>query len=132
MALVLIHEPDDSVRHLLDAQVAFLGHEPVLHEPGESWSPERFDVAIIEPAYAPGLRLATELAEREPDLPLIFVSIREPSPETRLIETAMAHVVKPFRIAEIAGAIDLALSKRRQERLRPQEPQREPDLDQRA
>lgn len=111
MASVLVHEHDEHVRSLLVAQLAALGHEALL--PGErgDWRSSRIDVALIEPATPPGLRLARHLRAERPHLPLVIASVRAPSDDTRMLLPA-AHVVKPFRLADLGRALEAALSLR--------------------
>ena len=66
------------------------------------------DVAVIEPATPPGLRLARQLRAERPSLPLVIASVRAPSQVTRMLEPA-AHVVKPFRLADLGRAVEAAL-----------------------
>jgi DNA-binding response OmpR family regulator len=110
VASVLVHEHDAHVRALLEAQLAALGHTPLL--PGEGsdrWSPAEIDVAVIEPVTLPGLHLAYELRASRPDLPLVFASIAPPTEETRELG-AVVHLVKPFRLGELADAVTTALA----------------------
>jgi DNA-binding response OmpR family regulator len=110
VASVLVHEHDEHVRGLLEAQLAALGHTALLDGQGAArWSLGEIDVAVIEPVTLPGLRLAHELRASRPELPLVFVSVSTPTEETRELEPA-AHLVKPFRLGELAAAVAVALA----------------------
>lgn len=112
MASVLVHEYDEHVRSLLEAQLAALGHDALLiGEASGAWESRHFDVAVVETATSPGLRLARELRATRPDTPLVFVSVMGPTDETRALAPA-AHLVKPVRLAELGRALAEALALR--------------------
>ena len=110
VASVLVQEHDEHVRTLLEAQLAALGHEAlVCGEEGARWSPRHFDVAIVEPAIPPGLQLARDLRIARPGTPLVLASVMAPTDETRAL-APVVHLLKPFRLAELAEALALALA----------------------
>jgi CheY-like chemotaxis protein len=95
---ILIHEPEENLRALLRLQLEHLGHEPVLDvQP-------RIDAAVIETAHAPGRELAHRLRASSPWLPLVFVSILPPCPETVAL-SPRAHLTKPAPLTALAAAL---------------------------
>ena len=111
MARVLIAEPVEEIRTLLGLIIAQLGHQPSFAN-GELPDELDVDVALIEPAAAAGLQLATALRDREEEVPIVFVSVEPPSPRTRAL-SPVRHVVKPFQRVELARALEAALGVRR-------------------
>jgi CheY-like chemotaxis protein len=110
VASVLVHEYDEHVRSLLEAQLAALGHEAFLIGEGSmAWQSRHFDVAVVETATSRGLYLARELRASRPDTPLVFVSVIGPTGETRALAPT-AHLVKPARLAELGRAVAEALT----------------------
>jgi CheY-like chemotaxis protein len=107
VARILISEPHPDVRVLLEAIVRRAGHEPVGH--GELTVDDAPAVMILEPASAEGLAAAAGLRRRLEDLPIICASVLPPSPATREL-APVAHLLKPFRLAELEAAIDAALA----------------------
>jgi hypothetical protein len=97
---VLIVEPDRAVRELLELQVGFLGHEVAVNA-GES------DVAVVEPATPEGIAAARVLHAFHPDVLMVFVSIRFPTPQTTEL-TPFAHLVKPFGLRRLASVLEAA------------------------
>jgi hypothetical protein len=99
MAGVLIVEPDETIRRLLEVQVRALGQavawsgaEPPadgLHGAG---------VAIVDPDARGGLEFAAAAG-----LPLVLVSAREPTADTRALEPR-AHLTLPFGLDELGAA----------------------------
>lgn len=110
MTKVLIGEPSAEVRELLVHVLRLLGHEPLVVDAGSPAAPVP-DVFLFEPAAATQLELARALRERDPELPLVACSILPPSEATRALSPA-AHVLKPFRRAELAAAVALASAAR--------------------
>lgn len=112
MAFVLVHEHDEHVRSLLEAQLAALGHEAFpLDMDTSSWGYLEFDVAVIEPATAQGLSLAQAVRSERPYVPLVVASVLSPTDVTRAL-SPVAHLVKPFRLADLGWAVELSLSLR--------------------
>jgi CheY-like chemotaxis protein len=107
MARVLIAEPVDDIRILLGLMVAQLGHEATFADAGATDEIDA-DVALIEPASAQWRAIASALRDGERRVPIIFVSIAPPTPETRAL-SPVRHVVKPFDRAELAAALEVAL-----------------------
>ena len=107
MARILISEPHPDVRVLLEAVVRRAGHEPVGH--GELTVDETPELMILEPASADGLAAAAGLRRRLEGLPIICASIEPPNADTKALGPA-AHLVKPFRLTELAAAITAALA----------------------
>ena len=106
MATILIVDPDPATRSLLEVLVLRLGHQPV-----GQWKlseDEGPDLMLLEPASRAGLRLASRLRRRFPQLPILCVSIDPPSLETQELGVA-GHVMKPFRRAQLERALESAL-----------------------
>jgi CheY-like chemotaxis protein len=110
VASVLVHEYDEHVRSLLEAQLAALGHEAFLIGEGSmAWQSRHFDVAVVETATSRGLCLARELRASRPDTPVVVVSVIGPTDETRALAPT-DHLVKPVRLAELGRALAEALA----------------------
>lgn len=107
MATILIMDPDPATRSLLEVLVLRLGHRPIGQmELSEGEIP---DLMLLEPASRAGLRLASRLRRRSPQLPVLCVSIEPPNWETRELGVA-GHVMKPFRRMQLERALDSALT----------------------
>jgi hypothetical protein len=110
MAQILISEPHDDVRRLLERMVTRLGHEPVLVRVP---TPEQLvgaDVLVVEPAAPTGAVLAQAACMVNPALPLICASVTGPPPElTELGVRFAGSLVKPFTAEQLGAAIDQAL-----------------------
>ncbi len=115
MARILISEPHEDVRRLLERMVARLGHEPVAvggPTPHQLTSADVFgaDVFIVEPAAPIGAALARAARLIDPLLPLICASVAAPPPElTELGIVFAAALLKPFTLEQLGEAIDRAL-----------------------
>jgi CheY-like chemotaxis protein len=106
VATILIVDPDPATRSLLEVLVLRLGHRPIGQwELSEDESP---DLMLLEPASRVGLRLASRLRRRLPQLPILCVSIEPPSPETQELGVR-GHVMKPFRRSQLERALESAL-----------------------
>jgi CheY-like chemotaxis protein len=104
VARILIVEPHPDIRTLFAHVVRRAGHEPVLAvEDGG------LDVgaAVIEPGDDEGLLCARRL--RALGLPLVFASIFPADRATLQLEP-VAYFVKPFALAELEQALELALA----------------------
>lgn len=106
MATVLIVDPDQATRSLLELLLVRLGHRPI--GPREWIEGAEPDVVVLEPASRPGLRLARGVRRRFSDVPILCVSIDGPSRETRELNPA-GHVMKPFRRSQLEAALEQAL-----------------------
>ena len=109
MARILISEPHPDLRVLIEAVVRRTGNEPVGQ--GELTNDDAPAVMILEPASVEGRAAAARLRGRFGDLPIICTSIYPPNAETRALEP-VAFLIKPFRLSELAGAIEIALAAR--------------------
>jgi DNA-binding response OmpR family regulator len=106
VATILIVDPDPATRSLLEVLVLRLGHRPIGQwELAEDESP---DLMLLEPASRAGLRQATRLRSRNPELPILCVSIEPPCEETHSLGIA-DHVMKPFRRSQLERALESAL-----------------------
>lgn len=108
MARILIGEPVDEIRLLLDLHVRRLGHEPVLVDGANGVDSHGVDAAVLEPAAESQLTLARELRSLRPGFPLVFVSTEAASPMTREL-TPVRHILKPFDRVELIEAVEAAL-----------------------
>ena len=107
VARVLISEPHPDSRALFELVVRRAGHEPVgLGELADREPPE---LMILEPASGEALAIAHQLRRRLEDLPIICASIRPANGETAALRPT-AHLVKPFRLAELEAALASALA----------------------
>ena len=111
MARILILESNAEVRQLLALQVRHLGHEAVCGGEGTGAAGgAAIDAAIVEPVAPGGLDAARVLRNVWPHLPLVFVSVRPPSAESRSLAPVL-HLVKPVRLAELEAALAAALNR---------------------
>jgi CheY-like chemotaxis protein len=109
MALFLIIEPDEAIRLLYEAIVRGLGHDPAFFDGSTVTEP---DVVLVEPACAQSFEAALRLRLAHPNLPIVCASIHEPSDaKVRLLKQS-THLLKPFSLAELKGALQVALSQR--------------------
>ncbi len=105
MARVLIYEPHDDIRALLELVVRRLGHVPVAAG-GPAVEHTGVDVAVIEPGELDGLQLAQAL--RAQQVPVLFTSIYPPSADLLDLAPA-AYLVKPFPLSALERALEQAL-----------------------
>ena len=105
MARVLICEPHDDIRALLELVVRRLGHEPVAGS-GPALAHAGVDAAVIEPGEPGGLQLARTL--RAHGVPVLFTSIYPPSDDLLELSPA-ADLIKPFPLSTLEGALEQAL-----------------------
>ena len=106
MARVLICEPHDDIRALLELVVRRLGHEPEAYR-GRADEQLGVDVAVIEPGELDGVRLAENL--RAQNVPVLFTSIYPAT--TELLELGpSAYLVKPFSLYTLERALTQALA----------------------
>lgn len=109
MARILISEPHEDVRRLLERMVARLGHEPIAvgaSTPQQLTSADA-DVFIVEPAAPIGAVLAQAAHLIDSSLPLICASVAAAPPELGIVFAAT--LIKPFTLEQLGGAIDRAL-----------------------
>ncbi len=105
MSRVLIHEPHDDIRVLLELVVTRLGHEPVASRDAAG-DESVVDAAVIEPTDAEGLRIAQAL--RAENVPVLFTSIY-PASDALLELGPCAYLVKPFPIYALERSLESAL-----------------------
>lgn len=114
MARILISEPHDDVRRLLERMVTRLGHEPILVRVAASEQLQSADVLVVEPAAPTGVVLAQATRMVNPTLPLICASVD--APPTELAELGVvfaATLLKPFTAQQLGDAIEGALRTQR-------------------
>jgi CheY-like chemotaxis protein len=106
MARVLICEPHDDVRALLELVVRRMGHEPETYK-GPAVGHRGVDAAVIEPGEVNVLRLARNL--RAQNVPVLFTSIYPATAELLDLAPA-AYLVKPFPLYSLEQALAEALA----------------------
>jgi hypothetical protein len=113
MAQILISEPHDDGRRLLERMVTRLGHDPVFVRVPAPEQMQSADVFVVEPAVPTGSVLTRTACIVNPALPLICASVTGPPPElTELGVEFAAALVKPFTTEQLGAAINQALSAR--------------------
>jgi CheY-like chemotaxis protein len=110
MASVLVVEPHAEVRELLVRIVRRLGHEALVHDGRSPSGREHVDVVILEPAQEGSLE-AVEPLVREQRAALVCVSIF-PATERTAALAPVAHLQKPFSLAELEHALAAAVTQR--------------------
>jgi CheY-like chemotaxis protein len=119
MPRILISEPHDDVRRLLERMVTRLGHEPILVRVAacEQAAPEQLqsaDVLVVEPAAPTGVLLAQAARIVNPALPLICASVEAPPTELADLGVVFAAtLLKPFTAQQLGDAIEAALHAQR-------------------
>ncbi len=108
MALFLIIEPHEEIRPLYAAVVRGLGHEAAFFDDTTAEP----DVVLVEPAYPESFDAALRLRLAHPDLPIVCASIHEPTEQTVRALQPSTYLLKPFSLAELTDALQLALSQR--------------------
>jgi DNA-binding NtrC family response regulator len=117
MARILISEPHDDVRRLLERMTTRLGHEPIAVRAPTPQQLTSADVFILEPAAPICAVLAQAAHLIDPTLPLICASVIAPPPELAELGISFtATLVKPFTLEQFAAALDRALRTRRTHR----------------
>jgi CheY-like chemotaxis protein len=110
MARILISEPHDDVRRLLERIVSRLGHEPIATRAPSPQQLTSADVFVLEPAAPIGAVLAQAAHLIDSSLPLVCVSVTAPAPELAELGVVFAAtLVKPFTAEQLAAAIEQAL-----------------------
>lgn len=102
---MLVCEPQEDVRSLLQLVVRRLGHEPISYADGGSHG--EVDVAIVEPGDPEALRVASGL--HAAGVPLVFTSIFPAEDRALELEPA-AYLVKPFALSALEQALRDALA----------------------
>ena len=105
MARIFILEPEPELRALLARVVARLGHEPIQHLEAAS------DVVIVEPGDEKAYAGALAIHRRLPEVPIVCVSVYSEVPGDAKALDPVAHVLKPFRLAEVERAIETAVER---------------------
>jgi len=107
MATILLSEADPDVRRLLIVLLNRLGHEPVVLGSG-STSTDTGDLLLLEPASPACLEQARAVRERQPEIPIICVSIL-PSEAWFSDGGPPTYLAKPFTLEQLDAALDAAL-----------------------
>ena len=110
MAQILISEPHDEVRRMLERMVTRLGHEPILAGFPAPNQLQRADLLMVEAAAPSSAVLAQAARIVNPRLPLVCASVAAPPPELEELGIVFAAtLVKPFTAEQLGAAIDQAL-----------------------
>jgi CheY-like chemotaxis protein len=116
---ILIVEDDAFVRELVVAQLTSLGHEVVAVEDAAAALREltarAFDLLMTDvmlPGEMDGHALAQRVRERWPALPVLFASGGTAAgvPPGAAAGAGVRHLRKPFRLPQLASAIDELLA----------------------
>jgi DNA-binding NtrC family response regulator len=114
MARILISEPHDDVRRLLERMVTRLGHEPIAVRAPTPQQLTSADAFVLEPTAPIGAVLAQAAHLIDPSLPLICASVTAPPLELAELGISFtATLVKPFTFEQLSAAIERALRARR-------------------
>jgi len=108
---VLLSESDPDVRALIALLLEQLGHE-VFMLVDEAPPPEA-DLMLLEPASRAGLEHARAARARQPELPIVCVSVLPEDghhPELGPLE----HLMKPFTLVALRAVVDRTLVRRAQ------------------
>jgi CheY-like chemotaxis protein len=110
MAQILISEPNDDVRRMLERMVTRLGHKPILVRVLAPQQLQSADVLMVEPTAPTGAVLAQAACIVNPSLPLICASVTASPPELAELGVVFAAtLVKPFTAEQLRVAIEEAL-----------------------
>jgi hypothetical protein len=113
MAKILISEPHDAARWLLQRMLTRLNHEPIAVKIPSPEQLTHADIFILEPAAPVGAALAQAANIANPTLPLISASVTSPPPELAQLGVLFtASLIKPFTIEQLRNAIDDTLAPR--------------------
>ncbi len=104
MTRILVAEHDPTVRELIHVQLRVLGYEAV-----EPETQEDFELALIEPERPWALELARRIRREQPSLPLVFLSVREPTERTAILQP-QAHLVKPVGLTALGQRLEAVLA----------------------
>ncbi len=110
MARILICEPHEDVRRLLERMVARLGHEPICATIPTPEQLTSVDALVLEAAAPVGAVSAQAAALAVPELPLICASVAAPPRDLADLDIQFAaYLVKPFTLEQLRVAIEQAL-----------------------
>jgi DNA-binding response OmpR family regulator len=113
MARIFILEPEPELRELLARVVRRLGHEPVTLGERTAGEIAAGDVLILEPGDGPSYEAAADVHRRLPAVPIVCVSVLSEVPGNAEELDPVAHVMKPFRLADLERALRKALERER-------------------
>jgi CheY-like chemotaxis protein len=103
---ILICDPSDAVRRMLEEMVRRLGHEAVAVRVPGPLELRGADVFVLEPAAPIGATMAQAASVIAPSLPLICASVTAPPPELAALGVEFAaSLVKPFTLKQFAEAV---------------------------
>ena len=111
MSRILILESAPEIRELFVQIVRRLRHEPVVLDELGDVDAADVDVVVVEPASVGRAGIALALRERDPQLPIICVSVEPPSEQFKRLRP-VAYLQKPFSIGDLERALLKALEQR--------------------
>jgi CheY-like chemotaxis protein len=118
-ARILVVEDDAFVRELVVAQLTSLGHEVVAVDDAEAalraLTAGAFGLLMTDvmlPGEMDGYALAQRVRDRWPELPVLYVSggAAASVPPGAPADARVRHLRKPFRLPQLAGAVDELLA----------------------
>lgn len=109
MRRILICEPQQDVRRLLERMIARAGDMPIVVQDPTPAKLRSADVLVVETAAPHGATLAQLARAASPSLPIVCASVTVPSRELAEIVDFAAVLVKPYTAEQLIGAVDGAL-----------------------
>jgi CheY-like chemotaxis protein len=119
MARILLAEDEFLIRMVLAEELTAAGHDVVEADSGDdavlaSESGKRFDLLLTDihmPGSLNGIALAALLRERQPDIPVIYVTGRpEALSERGTFDAIEALVRKPYSPSEVVAVVNRLLA----------------------
>lgn len=105
MARVLVVEPVEETRELIEALVRRMGHEIVSTE-----SFRNVDVVFYEPASRAGVALARRVQTERPEVRLVACSAAPVRTDTARTLRPFASLIHPFSPSELKRVLEAALT----------------------
>ena len=106
MGRILIGEPHPEIRELLIHVVDGLGFESVpMSQVGGAPDFDQIDALLLEPGDRESKMVASRLRAKDPDLPIVCVSIYPPHADDLHQLDPVAYLVKPFSITALQSAL---------------------------
>jgi hypothetical protein len=111
MRRVLVLEPYEGIRSVIEMIVKLLGHEPVVAAlAGSREELGAIDAVVVEPSSPAARALVEALVAEQPDLPVVCVTI-EPDGCELLPVTPVARLLKPFEVPALSAALERVLAR---------------------
>jgi CheY-like chemotaxis protein len=110
MARILISEPHELVRRLLEQMLMRMGHEPFVVTVPTLPRVLDADLFIVEPAAPVGIMLVQAVHIANPSLSMICASVYGPPGELHELGVVFADcLIKPFTLDQLQAAIEFTL-----------------------